>query len=122
MGMDGADSILEAGVKRVYAVIGDSRYPVGDAIRRSGKLRSVRVASVAGRRNRRTVTATGLETEMARTLYPGFSATDREQRTMRSPKPCGHRRHVGPCPSCQRAQLGRWYLQLAQAARAGRAR
>ena len=31
----------------------------------------------------------------------------------RSPKPCSHDRHVGWCPSCQRAQLARWRSQLA---------
>jgi hypothetical protein len=35
---------------------------------------------------------------------------------------CGHVRHVGPCPSCQRAQLTRWNAQLAEASRAGRGR
>jgi hypothetical protein len=28
-------------------------------------------------------------------------------------KPCGHTRHVGTCPHCQRAQLARWQRQLA---------
>jgi hypothetical protein len=27
-------------------------------------------------------------------------------------KPCGHTRHVGPCPHCQRAQQARWQRQL----------
>jgi hypothetical protein len=31
----------------------------------------------------------------------------------RAPKPCGHERHVGWCPDCQRAQLARWRSQLA---------
>jgi hypothetical protein len=31
----------------------------------------------------------------------------------RARKPCGHERHVGPCPACQRAQLARWRSQLA---------
>ena len=30
-------------------------------------------------------------------------------------KRCGHARHVGTCPECQRAQLSRWSVQLAQA-------
>lgn len=30
-------------------------------------------------------------------------------------KPCGHDRHVGTCPACQRAQLARWSFQLAAA-------
>ena len=30
-------------------------------------------------------------------------------------KRCGHARHVGTCPECQRAQLNRWSVQLAQA-------
>jgi hypothetical protein len=28
---------------------------------------------------------------------------------------CGHTRHVGTCPDCQRAQLARWRGQLAEA-------
>jgi hypothetical protein len=28
---------------------------------------------------------------------------------------CGHTRHVGTCPACQRAQLARWRAQLLQA-------
>ena len=28
---------------------------------------------------------------------------------------CGHTRHVGTCPECQRAQLARWRSQLQQA-------
>lgn len=28
---------------------------------------------------------------------------------------CGHSRHVGVCPTCQRAQLERWRAQLLQA-------
>jgi hypothetical protein len=27
-------------------------------------------------------------------------------------KSCGHHRHVGSCPACQRAQLARWRAQL----------
>lgn len=30
-------------------------------------------------------------------------------------KSCGHLRHVGNCPVCQRVQLERWSLQLANA-------
>lgn len=30
-------------------------------------------------------------------------------------KACGHVRHVGVCPTCQRAQLERWRIQLVQA-------
>jgi hypothetical protein len=26
-------------------------------------------------------------------------------------KACGHVRHVGTCPCCQRAQLARWHAQ-----------
>jgi hypothetical protein len=32
---------------------------------------------------------------------------------VRPSKPCGHDRHVGTCPACQRAQLARWRSQLA---------
>jgi len=28
---------------------------------------------------------------------------------------CGHTRHVGTCPECQRAQLARWRAQLIEA-------
>jgi hypothetical protein len=28
---------------------------------------------------------------------------------------CGHAKHVGSCPTCQRAQLARWRAQLLQA-------
>jgi hypothetical protein len=35
------------------------------------------------------------------------------ERTPRSP--CGHTRHVGTCPTCQRVQLARWRRQLAHA-------
>jgi hypothetical protein len=35
---------------------------------------------------------------------------------------CGHVRHVGACPSCQRAQLARWDAQLAEASRGWRNR
>jgi hypothetical protein len=30
-------------------------------------------------------------------------------------KACGHARHVGTCPVCQRQQLARWRIQLTQA-------
>ena len=30
-------------------------------------------------------------------------------------KQCGHQRHVGTCPVCQRMQLAKWQAQLAQA-------
>lgn len=32
-------------------------------------------------------------------------------------KACKHARHVGTCSCCQRAQLDRWTLQLAQVQR-----
>lgn len=35
------------------------------------------------------------------------------RRGLPAPKPCGHDRHVGPCPACQRAQLARWRSELA---------
>jgi hypothetical protein len=31
---------------------------------------------------------------------------------------CGHARHVGTCPECQRAQLARWRAQLVEASNA----
>jgi hypothetical protein len=33
---------------------------------------------------------------------------------------CGHTRHVGTCPACQRAQLARWDAQLIAASNAAR--
>lgn len=36
--------------------------------------------------------------------------------TRTTTKTCGHHRHVGTCPCCQRAQLARWNAQLAQVA------
>ena len=47
MAMNVADTLVEtavrAGVERVYGVIGDSLNPIGDAIRRNGRLRWVHV-------------------------------------------------------------------------------
>src|SRR5271155_168755 len=47
MGINVADALVEtavrAGVERVYGVIGDSLNPIGDAIRRNGKLKWVHV-------------------------------------------------------------------------------
>jgi hypothetical protein len=37
-------------------------------------------------------------------------------------RPCGHPRHVGVCPSCQRVQLARWAVQLADVSRSHNAR
>lgn len=31
----------------------------------------------------------------------------------RTHQSCGHDRHIGACPACQRAQLARWSSQLA---------
>jgi hypothetical protein len=66
-----------------------------------------------------SVTDTRSEREMAQTPNAQRFPTRRDPR---SPRPCGHVRHVGPCPSCQRAQLARWRAQLEQASRAGRNR
>ncbi len=47
MGLLVADALVEtavrAGVERVYGVIGDSLNPIGDAIRRDGRLRWIHV-------------------------------------------------------------------------------
>ena len=32
--------------------------------------------------------------------------------SLRATKSCGHDRHSGTCPACQRAQLARWNSQL----------
>jgi hypothetical protein len=40
--------------------------------------------------------------------------TDLDIRTLQTERPCGHKRHFGPCPACQRAQLARWDVQLDQ--------
>jgi hypothetical protein len=42
----------------------------------------------------------------------------RTQLAVTARKPCGHARHCGCCPECQRAQLARWNAQLAQVTRA----
>jgi hypothetical protein len=42
----------------------------------------------------------------------GTVPTARERHAQES---CGHARHVGACPACQRAQLTRWRQQLAHA-------
>ena len=36
-------------------------------------------------------------------------------------RPCGHARHVGTCPDCQRTQLARWRAQLINAQQVGSA-
>src|ERR1039458_8168504 len=49
MGLNVADALIEtaarAGVERVYGVMGDSLNPIGDAIRRDGRLRWIHVRS-----------------------------------------------------------------------------
>ena len=41
--------------------------------------------------------------------------TRAQLRDRNSGKPCGHVRHRGACPCCQRIQLARWQAQLAEA-------
>jgi hypothetical protein len=47
----------------------------------------------------------------SRVATPASSPSSTTQRT------CGHSRHVGSCGTCQRLQLERWSLQLAQVTR-----
>jgi hypothetical protein len=46
-------------------------------------------------------------------LERGRARREAAKRGLSAPKPCGHDRHVGPCPACQRAQLARWRSELA---------
>jgi hypothetical protein len=55
---------------------------------------------------------------MAHTLVIPFGGAHRDVgSSLISPRSCGHPRHVGVCPSCQRAQLARWASQLADVSR-----
>jgi hypothetical protein len=56
---------------------------------------------------------------MTMTVPPLFLAGNPPS-TIRSP--CGHERHVGTCPFCQRVQLRRWKAQLIEASRSARER
>src|SRR5436309_8119710 len=40
---DLVDSLIQAGVQRIYGIVGDSLNPVTDAVRRSGKIQWVHV-------------------------------------------------------------------------------
>jgi hypothetical protein len=62
-----------------------------------------------------------MEMEMAQTLIAHPRASRRNGVLPGHPS-CGHVRHVGACPSCQRAQLARWDAQLAEASRGWRNR
>lgn len=55
-----------------------------------------------------------LEDEMAQRLHARFWSTPYHGRALGARTPCGHMRHVGTCPLCQRAQLARWEAQLAE--------
>jgi hypothetical protein len=57
---------------------------------------------------------------MEQTLTPRSAVRVRIEPGVTAHKACGHARHIGCCPECQRAQLARWDVQLAQATRAGR--
>jgi hypothetical protein len=59
---------------------------------------------------------------LARGRAPREVATSSRERqatvsSLRAPKSCGHDRHSGTCPACQRAQLARWNSQLAAVGR-----
>ena len=77
MGLSVADILVEtavrAGVKNVYGVMGDSLNPVGDAIRRNGKLRwiNVRHEEVAAFAACAEAQLTGLPTMCAGSAGPG---------------------------------------------------
>ena len=51
---------------------------------------------------------------MTQLPYASRSAVGGHWGTPSTKKVCGHIRHFGPCPWCQREQLARWELQLAQ--------
>jgi hypothetical protein len=60
---------------------------------------------------------------MAQTLTAHPFPSDRQRSgALTRPGSCAHVRHVGACPSCQRAQLARWDAQLAEASRRWRNR
>ena len=55
-----------------------------------------------------------LERHMAHTLRSPLVPAHSLRRVHSIQKACHHVHHVGPCASCQRAQLPRWHAQLAQ--------
>ena len=59
---------------------------------------------------------------MAQTLIPHPLSQRHHNGVLTGHRLCGHVRHVGACPSCQRAQLARWDAQLAEASRGWRIR
>jgi hypothetical protein len=52
---------------------------------------------------------------MTETACPRHFVSAGNGRTPTTNKACGHTRHVGSCPWCQRSQLARWAVQLAEA-------
>ena len=56
---------------------------------------------------------------MSQTVDAEAFRTHPHERALPAPRQCGHARHVGTCPSCQRAQLARWNAQLAAITRPG---
>lgn len=59
---------------------------------------------------------------MAHTLNAHPLPSHRHHNGVLTGRRCAHVRHVGACPSCQRAQLARWDAQLADASRGWRNR
>jgi hypothetical protein len=57
--------------------------------------------------------------EMEQRLTARSVTGSRIELAITSHKRCGHMRHCGCCPQCQRAQLARWNAQLTEVTRAG---
>jgi hypothetical protein len=57
---------------------------------------------------------------MEQILTPRFVTRSRIEVAVTSRKRCGHVRHCGYCPDCQRVQLAKWNAQLAEVTRVGR--
>lgn len=57
---------------------------------------------------------------MEQILTPRFATNSRTELAVNTRKRCGHTRHCGFCPDCQRAQLAKWNAQLTQVTRTGR--
>jgi hypothetical protein len=56
--------------------------------------------------------------DMAQTLTARTLPSHRDHGSVLAQnRSCGHARHVGGCPECQRMQLARWNAQLAEVSR-----
>jgi hypothetical protein len=66
----------------------------------------IRRSNGEGALHARVVALLGLRLRLRRFGAPHLAQPHRTEES------CGHTRHVGTCPSCQRAQLARWREQL----------